>query len=81
MRPLGELDFIPRLCSSPSTSLLMANNLLFNVQYMKLGRDALNSIRFVNLTINILQFLQKLVVNIVVIFLTAFLANMLFPVE
>ena len=58
IRILSNLDLIPALRRCPPSCLAMTQDLLIDIQYMKMCRDTLNPIRLIDLRIDLLKMLK-----------------------
>jgi hypothetical protein len=54
VRGLCELDLIPTLRCSPPSRFAMSEDLLVYIEYMKMCRYSFNSIRLIDLSVDIL---------------------------
>jgi len=59
VRILSQPDFIPGLSSGPSSGFLMAKNLLIDIQEGKICVHSFQSVRLVDLCIDVLQGVQR----------------------
>jgi hypothetical protein len=59
VRVFGQADLIPGLCGFPPPSLSVTENHLVNVHVGHCGNHALETVRIINLSVNVLNGLQK----------------------